>query len=173
MSEHRRSRDPLMLLIALALTPLLSGCFDMSFPGGGVSLRGGPYGGSVNVGFPGGGFNLSGGPMGGNLNVGFPGGGVNVDMGPGGGGVSVAAPGFNMNLGIPGRGFYYQEPANYAMRTQAALFPPTISYQTPITRIAQVAPPVTQIWQPPVVTKTLPGQGLAPSGTSSGLPQGW
>lgn len=99
MSEARRTRCLWMIAIALGLTPLLSGCnFDMGFPGGGVNLQSGPFGGLLNVAFPGGGVKVSGGPGGGTVNVGFPGGGVNVSGGPGGGSVSVAAPGFSMNL---------------------------------------------------------------------------
>ena len=109
--SDRRSRDPWMALIAVLLGPLLCGCLNVGFPGGGVSVNGGPGGGAVNVGFPGGGVNVAGGPLGGSVNVGLPGVGVNASSGPGGGGVSVAAPGFNMALGLP------------PLRSQAALFP--------------------------------------------------
>lgn len=90
----RPKRTLLMPLVALVLCPILSGCFNLGFPGGGVSINGGPMGGAVQVAFPGGGVNVSGGPYGGN--------------------VSVQAPGVNFNLGIPG---------GYS-RSQQALFPP-------------------------------------------------
>ena len=180
MPVQRRSRDPLMALIAVALGPLLCGCFDLQFPGGGVSLRGGPGGGSVNVGFPGGGVNVSGGPFGGNVNVGFPGGGVNVGLGPGGGGVSVAAPGVNLNLGLPGRQLFYQDAGDYPNRSQVALFPPPVKQ---IAQVAQVRPPIgiAQVAPPPPPAKSLPyAQGaprpvpmIAPAAPGTGMPSGW
>ena len=110
MVKARRSRDPIIGLIALVLAPLLSGCFNMSFPGGGVSVQGGPAGGTVNVGFPGGGVNVSGGPLGGN--------------------VSVALPGFSMNAAIPGQALQYQSAGDYPNRSQLALFPPPVQKPT-------------------------------------------
>lgn len=156
MSVRRRSRDPLMGLIALVLAPLLSGCFNLGFPGGGVNVAGGPLGGSVNVG--------------------FPGGGVNVSAGAFGGGVSVVAPGVNLNLGLPGRTLFYNS-GDYAPRSQRALFPPPVQRKAPPRQVPPVAqgPPMFQgppaVLRPPPVGKLPPS--IAPKDPSSGLPGGW
>lgn len=142
-------RSVLMPCIAVVLTPLISGCFNLGWGARGSSgaVNVSPYGANVNVGFRGGGVNVNAGPFGAGVNVGFPGGGVNVGAGPGGAGVSVAAPGFNMNLGVPGRMFFYEEPP----RSYAAVFP---QKQLPV---PQELPPVTT-----VATVPAPPKGFAP-----------
>ena len=140
-------RSVLIPCVAIVLTPLISGCFNVGWGGrapGSVNVS--PFGGNVNVGFPGGGVNVSAGPGGAGVNVGFPGGGVNVNAGAFGGGVSVAARGFNMNFGFPGRTFGYVEDGP-PLRSAAALFPPkaTVPYAPPVpvkpAAVAGITPP--------------------------------
>jgi hypothetical protein len=141
-------RSVLMPLVAVALTPLISGCFNLGFPGGGVSVNAGPYGANVNVG--------------------FPGGGVNVNAGAFGGGVSVAAPGFNMNFGWPGAGFQMprQLPPQWAPPIQAPpLQAPPVQWAPP----TQQLPPIAQLPPPTQMLPPDPGKLVPPDPAKKAL----